>query len=438
MMFRLVASVLSVLLVASAVRADEAQEKIEKANKAVWAFEQTLSPLSKDPDAKGNKELEAKVRTFFNGLKDRETKIAAIGMMDSRYVYHIPKELTAELLGKLLKDPDKKVRDRAAHALGYNGLGGRFADDLLAMLDKADAATKQSVIYAIGRGEDKRFVPALKKLMHDADRNVQMQAAFQLSWRPAEEVAAEFRKLLDHPDEGIRAVGLHNLARYSGEKPPLPLSDLEKYLDDPSQNMRLTAIESLALRGGPGSAARLAKLLDDPSPYIRTQVLKTLGGLKATSQAEAVVKRLADDDVVVRRHAVIAMEFVGKDRAAELRPFLKDEDYQVRQHAARILGLFRDRAAAPDLLKLLDDKDTQVRREAVKALAKIDAKTYADALAGCTTDADEQVRMFATRGLGASGEARFRKRLEELAAKDPSDFVRDQARYALTLLDRQK
>ena len=111
-----------------------ADDKGEKAKEAVSGFEKMLLLKPAESGAKLDKETETLVRDFFGGLNDRESKIEAIGILDSRYVYPIPKELAAELLGKLLKDPDLVVRSRAAHAIGYNFVGHRFSDELLELL----------------------------------------------------------------------------------------------------------------------------------------------------------------------------------------------------------------------------------------------------------------------------------------------------------------
>ncbi len=405
----------------TAALADETQEK---ARRAIWEFEMTLSSKPDDPDGKGNKEKETLIRAFFSRLNDRETKIAAIGMMDDRYIYHIPKDLTAELLGKLINDPDVKVRSRAAHAVGYNVLGAKFADDLLKLVKTDDPEIKKSAIYGM-RGRDERFLPTLTELLLDKNQEVRVAAMFHLSEFPLEKTAAAYRKLLDDPDDGIRAYALAYLA--------LSADDLEKYLNDRSEDVRLAAIASLARQPNQKTAKRLAELLKDPVARIRTQSLRSLSAMKAKDQAAAVAALLTDEDLVVRRHAVMALEFVGgPEQADKLLLMLKDKDDQLREHAARILGLLNATTAATDLMELLSDENTDVRREAVTALGKLGAKKHADAIANCLADKDMQVRMFAVRALGQSGEARFRERLEQVVKNDPDERVRDWARAALT------
>src|SRR4051812_31097085 len=72
----------------------------------VLDFEQSLRSIPKEEDRV------AATRKFFGGLKDSATKIQAVGAFDSRYVYAVPRELADEVLGKLLQDPDLKVRVR--------------------------------------------------------------------------------------------------------------------------------------------------------------------------------------------------------------------------------------------------------------------------------------------------------------------------------------
>ena len=153
-----------------------ADEKRERAQEAVSAFERKLPPRQAASDSKLDKDTEALVRKFFGGLKDRESKIEAIGVLDSRYIYPIPRELASELLGKLINDPDVTVRSRAAHAVGYNGVGHRFADELLELLKESDPAIQRDALYGM-RGATEKFFPAMEQMLTATDRHVRTAAA---------------------------------------------------------------------------------------------------------------------------------------------------------------------------------------------------------------------------------------------------------------------
>ena len=159
---------------------------------------------------------------------------------------------------------------------------------------------------------------------------------------------------------------------------------------------------------------------------------------KDQNDFDAVLPLLDDADVVVRRHAVIALEHIGTvDQVGDLQRMLKDQDAQVRAHAVRILVLL-DRDAVDSVVALCSDESLDVRREAVQAVAGLGAKKHAGVLAKCLEDKDAIIRIDAARGLGRSGDKRFRPLLEALAKGDPSESVRDIARGALAeLLDKK-
>ncbi len=416
-------------LILSTAPSPAADEKREKARAAVSAFEQKLVPKPAERDSKLDRETEALVRAFFGGLKDRESKIEAIGVLDSRYIYPIPKELVEELLGKLIGDSDSAVRSRAAHAIGYNVLGHRFADELLELLKEDDPAIQGDVLYGM-RGATEKFRPAMAKMLSAKDRQVRMAAAFHLSEFPPEKTAPAFRKMLGDKDDEMRAVGLSYLR--------LPDDELVKYLDDGSERVRLVAIDAFGRHPGQETSKRLAKLLGDPSPDIRYHAVRMLGTLKAKDQVRAVLPLLDDGDVLVRRHAVMVLEHIGSvGQAGKLQRMLKDQDAQIREHAVRVLVIL-DREAVDSVVALCSDESLNVRREAVQAVAGLGAKKHAGALAKCTEDMDAGIRITAARGLGRSGDKSFQPLLDALAKGDPSESVRDIARGALAeLLDKK-
>jgi HEAT repeat protein len=352
-------------------------------------------------------------------------KIAAIGMMDSRYVYRIPKPLTEELLGKMIKDADIQVRSRAAHAIGYNVLGYKFPDDLIKLLKEDDLHIKKNAIYGM-RGRDKTFLEPLKKLLYDKDQEIRLYAIFHMSEYPQEDIAKEYRKLLDDKDDAIRAAALSYLRDI----------DFVKFLDDPSAGVRLAAVSCLGRpRPDKDAAKHFMRMLKDDSMQVRALAADRLAELKAKDSAKAVAELLSDKEPFVRRHAVMGLEFVGgADQVEKLRDLLRDEDNQMREHAARILGIWKVTAAAEELVKLLSDPTADVRRESVHALGQIDVKKHAAAIAGRLGDSDARVRTAAAHALARSGEYRFCDRLKMMAEKDPSDNVRIACREAAATL----
>lgn len=86
----------------------------------------------------------AMVREFVAGLDSAADKRGFLGALDSRYVYVVPERMLPELLDGFLHYPDPSVRCRAAHTVGYRGLGLRYEDELLKLLDTTDPERKRT------------------------------------------------------------------------------------------------------------------------------------------------------------------------------------------------------------------------------------------------------------------------------------------------------
>ncbi|HEV2970699.1 MAG TPA: HEAT repeat domain-containing protein [Pirellulales bacterium] len=148
---------------------------MSNARRNVDAFEKKLASLK---DVQEKAQL---ARGFFGGLKDSESKIEAIGALDSRYVYVVPSGVEGELLAPLLKDSDARVRAEAAQALGYCAWTGRTkiggnAKQLIALLKDPDARVRSSVLYAMGHSGEDQFFALLKASLFDPDPNVRRDA----------------------------------------------------------------------------------------------------------------------------------------------------------------------------------------------------------------------------------------------------------------------
>ena len=171
-------------------------------------------------------------------------KIAAMDMLDSRYVYSVNRNTAVELLGPLIRDTDPAVRERAAHAVGYNGCGKNYAKELIAML-KGDSSPEgvTAVAYAMGRSRHRPFLPYLVKLLRHTNPVVRSKVAFELT-RLSSKEAYE-----------------HNLRLLSDDEPVV----------------RVSAVQNLALTKDRRSIGPIERLLNDKDPHVRERALWALG-----------------------------------------------------------------------------------------------------------------------------------------------------------------
>lgn len=335
----LIVSLTSVALLSSAVRGDE---KLDAARQRVWDFEQSLPARAAGPDKRLLSDVDRdRVRKFFTSLADPTMKEAAIGMLDSRYVYRVPHDLTLELLGKLVRDAEPSVQTRALRAISYNTLGDDLAEDVLRLSKSKDLATRAEAVQAMSSARGKNFLPQLIEALRSEDLLVR-RAALGLTRFPVEVTAPEFRKLLNDKRPEVRIIGLTGLAHYVEAPVPLSTRELLDLLDDPDQNVQRAALNALKTRPGAETNRRIAALTRSASPHLRAEAAAALGELKAADQVESILPLLSDEDVVVRRYAVLAMQGTGgPEHASRITPLLKDEDEQVRKYAAQCLAAWK-------------------------------------------------------------------------------------------------
>lgn len=330
---------LFVVFAISLVNSAPAGDNKEELRKAVFAFERNLEKWPKGQD----KERAQAIRDYFADLKTSAHKIAAIGMMDDRYVYQIPRSMVSELLAPLIKDPDIEVRVRAAHALGYNDKGGEHFEAVVALATQADASQLGSVIYAMARSRDERFLPHLRALLKHADGKVRAGAVFGLRNFPSEKVLSDVMALWDDPHEQVR----YNLNAHCNLKTKEGLELLKKRLKDSSSHVRTGALDYLKRRQELEVPKIVAAMLTDDHPHVRGKALEALGELKADEYRDEFVKRFqnANEDLYVRRMAIRSFATLALPKDMPMvRELLRDEDNQVRQYAAEVIAAVEKRS----------------------------------------------------------------------------------------------
>jgi HEAT repeat protein len=340
--------VASLPIVEATGRTDEESEASTRARERVAAFETHMwkshSGVNDDTRIHESPEVRTAVREFFTALDGPDVRIAAMDLLDRRYVYLVDQATAAELLGPLIRDDDPAVRTRAAKAIAYNDCGARYAKELIAMLDGDPPADRLvSAARAMGRSKHRPFVPHLERLFAHAEAGVRTAASDSLT-RLAPEVTFDLNvQLLDDPDTLVRRTAVRNLPR-SGD--PRAAALVEAALDDPAPEVREDAVLTLRYLASPRSIDAIARTLADPHPYVRSKAAQVLGRLQAKRHAAAVAALLDDSSIVVRRIATIALGEMGERRFVEsLKPLLNDPDEQIRDYAAKSIGQLEDAGA---------------------------------------------------------------------------------------------
>lgn len=181
-----------------------------------------------------------------------------------------PGPLIEHLLADLRNDSAARRRF-AALALGWEG-NQRAALALVELLFDPDAEVQQAAVHALANLEDDRALKLLEDRLNHGPPAQQKTILFNL-WRfdaRRRQVAAIYRRFLDHPEAELRHDALELLAAVA--EPELLIDARCHALEDASARVRLLALGGLAETAGRLPATAIARLQDlqrDPDPAVR-------------------------------------------------------------------------------------------------------------------------------------------------------------------------
>ncbi len=112
-----------------------------------------------------------------------------------------------------------------------------------------DVEARLGTVYSLGALVDPRTVPALKKVLRDRDLQVVKAALEGLSQQQVPDVAESLLQGLADSEEAVRVNSASVLAGFPGRRTADAL--MEAVRKDPSEKVRLAALGSAAIAGGP-------------------------------------------------------------------------------------------------------------------------------------------------------------------------------------------
>ncbi len=244
-----------------------------------------------------------------------------------------------------LLDPaqTRECRIAAAHRLAQTGNPAAVAALAKALRDP-DARVREAVAAALGQFKAANAVVALLEGLR--------------FWRPGPFGGGNNQPMVD----AIRAIG------------PASVPVLIDALSDEDPRIRLHAIDLLCEMDEPEVWPGLVEALRDPEWRIRLQAADGLGRLGRTEAVSHLVALLRDPAGEVRIAAATALGRIGSEAAVSgLARLLRDREWRARWTAAEALRQIGE-AAIPELINLLVGEETELtRRAAMQTLAAIGA-----------------------------------------------------------------
>jgi HEAT repeat protein len=233
------------------------------------------------------------------------------------------RECTKPLLA-LIEHPDPNIRNKAVYALGLIG-DRRAVDPLLALLPGTrEARQLNNIAFALERIDKPAFYARIRGLVQHQQAIIRLNAAFVLG--------------------DIRA--------------PEALPLIEQMLRDPSDRVKLEAIEAVAkLPLRPAATRLLERALQDRSEVVQAQAILWLGQTGTQTSIAALEPFAAQPETIRGENAIYAIHRLSGGKRTDLlyRLYLS-KDHGRSQRAAIALGQAGDPRVRATLLACLEAK----------------------------------------------------------------------------------
>jgi HEAT repeat protein len=316
------------------------------------------------------------------------------------------------LIAQALDDEHPGVRTLAASALMHRAVP---LSSWLEALDSQDPAVRRSAFTAAAKQRRLRSPAVAEALRQELERQGTPALVNLLT---------DLRTPRLHDDliDALAALG------------PPAVSFLAEALKEPSDGIRLDALEALGEIGNDEAVAVLAQALDRASSTVQRAAAEALSRIDSSAALRALARALANDRLDIRETARARLGEVEASRAiSALAAVLDDEDRSVHRAAIDALGSLGP-AAVPALAQALDNADAGVRGLAATALSKVADPVVIPVLIQAIEDSDLGVRRSAVEGLaGRADPAVIPALIQAIEDSDPG--VRQRAVQGLARRD---
>ncbi len=324
-------------------------------------------------------------------------------------------------LQRLLHDPDRGVRRRAALAAGRIALP-ELVPPLVELLNDQEVEVRRTAAFALGLCASPAAVERLLASLKDSDAQVRGRATEALGKigdpRAAAPIARQLVEALpktidrmtvrgDDPGDAAAQWGEQRLALFAlARLKDVPAAKLA-LLDGARPRFDWWAATWVAMRlESPELRPLLAAAAASDEPLQRALAARGLGALKDQASLERLLALTQDRDATVAMQALRALGALGDPRGTAAAAALLDAPSDVvRREALRTLALLPgDRSLSERLVGLVASPEPWIRAAALGALARSDRDGFALVLSSLDPDRVFFVRAALAGVLGRSGD----------------------------------
>ncbi|MFD9569023.1 HEAT repeat domain-containing protein [Streptomyces sp. NPDC059982] len=250
------------------------------------------------------------------GLADPDTDLDDLAEIEEELVAARRQELIPYLEGHLaaaVEAGDRYARHVLARILAETA--GRTSLAALLRAHSRDLGDDQdslsTTLHVLARKDPAAAREVLLPWVAGPDEGLRRTAVWLLGFVPDPADLGLLARAARDADEGVRSAVVGTLGSHGSEPGAVDL--LVGLLDDPSPQVRISALGALGFLRQPGTLRKICRRADDADPRVRTWVAIALGRFPAAASAEpgvaAVLGRLAADaDPYVREQAAEARQ----------------------------------------------------------------------------------------------------------------------------------
>ena len=345
-------------------------------------------------------------------------------------VIHIEDSRTlSDQLKTYLKDPDPKVRRRAAMAVGR--IGGKGSGALLYELvtsDNIDVAA--TAAFALGLTDEKNYAPKLLDIAFDAPARVGQMAvasAGRLADSSMTETIHLLTTFLEHPSPEVRSEACIALFRANAKAEGNTLIQFAK--QEKYDEVKQTALYALARMRNDKAFDFYESFLADSDPYVRSLALLGMGAIDSKKATQYLMIGLndADDKVVAQAIGALARKDTKEVKEKLTRKLERERDEKLRLDLINALTRLKATGAV-DLIKdiLAEPASENVTAAIVSYLATIEKEKATMLIDSISTLKSAYLRSAAADGYGIIGNEKVIPRLAVLFS-DKEEIVRASA-----------
>lgn len=309
-----------------------------------------------------------------------------------------------DYIAPLLTDEDSKVRSVAAMALvsldskraiNYLLTAHQLKDDkifstalyhfgeleclpyLLSSLDQADIELKRQLIKILCQANDLKAVEPLVKLLQNTlkedprDEKVLFELITSLSHLPSKSTFEALKALLNDQDRQVQLAAIEALS--NTKNPEIVPTLIERLLAARDREMGDTLMKAISSFEQTETVDALFRVRKDPQGQARPVIDLALNKMGVTIDSlSQTIKTGKSSQWQTAKAATRWLAALNVPSSLEpLAAALHHSEPEVRAEAAQALGKFGDRAAVEPLISLLEDPVAKVKTSAVEALINL-------------------------------------------------------------------